>query len=136
MKIITTEVLLSQGIDVPVITRTYDTLSKKCDGTITSQAPLVVSGENLNLFNSAEMQLCLAPAVDYFRVIEVHTVYEYTSERVIVSLPVLQPGEYFPAIKVLCQKQSPIYIFPVSWVVLPKNSEIKKEILRYAETRK
>ena len=36
------------GVDIPEITGVYDPLSGLRDGTITSQAPIVVSGYNLN----------------------------------------------------------------------------------------
>lgn len=126
---ISTEVLLSKKMDVPVITGMYDTLSKRSDGTITPQAALVISGRNLNMFNLADIRLCLVPAVDYFRVIEVHTVYEYASDRVIVSLPDLLPGEYFPAVKIFHKEQDSVYIFPVSWIVLTEHEELRKNIL-------
>ncbi|MEB3373972.1 hypothetical protein SFC43_14005 [Bacteroides sp. CR5/BHMF/2] len=51
MKIITTEVLISRQMEVPVITGVYDPLSKKYDGTITSQAPIIVSGRHLDMLD-------------------------------------------------------------------------------------
>ena len=38
------------GVDIPEITGVYDPLSGLRDGTITSQAPIVVSGYNLNRY--------------------------------------------------------------------------------------
>lgn len=124
MKIITTEVLIRRQIDVPVITGIYDPLSKRYDGIITSQAPVIVSGRHLEQLNSESLILCLAPAIDYDRVIEVPQVYKYAHNQVIASLPFLIPGEYLPAVKFIKKGQEDsVYIFPVSWVVLPEGHE-------------
>lgn len=118
MKIISTEVLMIRHGEVPVITGIYDPLSRKSDGTISSQAPLIISGRHFDLFDRGSIRLCLASAVDYGRMIEVHHVYKYTAQQVIISLPVLKPGEYLPAVKIWRKGEEPwLYIFPVSWVV-------------------
>ena len=41
------------------------------------------------------------PAVSCECIIEAIHVYKYSGSVVIVALPVLEPGEYFPTIKVL-----------------------------------
>lgn len=106
---------------MPVITGVYDTLSKKYDGTITSQGSIIVSGRHLVAFNSENVRLCLAPVVDYVKVIEVERVYKYVHDQVIVSLPELIPGEYFPAVKIVEKEyEDSVFIFPVSWVVREK----------------
>ena len=121
MKIITTEVLISRQIEVPVITGVYDPLSKKNDGTVTSQAPIIVTGRHLELLNVANVRLCLAPAIDYGNVIEVQDVYKFVPNQVVVALPALIPGEYLPAVKILLEnREDVLYIFPVSWVVMPE----------------
>lgn len=118
MKIISTEVLMIRHGEVPVITGIYDPLSRKSDGTISSQAPLIISGRHFDLFDREQIRLCLAPAVDGGRMIEVHHVYKYAPHQVIVSLPVLRPGEYLPAVKMFRKgEEASVYIFPVSWVV-------------------
>lgn len=109
---------------MPVITGIYDPLTGKRDGTITSQAPLVVSGRHLDMPGLGNIRLCLAAAVDCDNVIEVHHVYKYTADRVIITLPVLKPGEYFPAMRIKKEMyEDAVYIFPVSWVVMPGNEE-------------
>lgn len=124
MKIITTEILIRRQIEVPIITGVYDPLSGKYDGTVTSQAPIVVSGRHLDMLNADNITLCLAPAVDSEQVINVLEVYKLTHNQVIASLPVLKPGEYFPAVKIKRRMQEEyIYIFPVSWLVPPEGSE-------------
>ncbi|MEB3373973.1 hypothetical protein SFC43_14010 [Bacteroides sp. CR5/BHMF/2] len=68
--------------------------------------------------------------MDYDHVIEVLHVYKYAHNQVIVSLPVLIPGEYFPAVKIIRKKsEDAIYIFPVSWVVMPEGHERESTIL-------
>lgn len=124
MKLIKTEVLMNRQMKVPIITGVYDLLSQKRDGTITSQAPIIVSGRNLHMLDEGKIRLCLASAVDYDNVIEVHHVYKYTHDQVIVSLPVLKPGEYFPAMKIVKKNaEDSVYIFPVSWVVMTEGYE-------------
>ena len=124
MKLIRTEVLINRQMKVPIINGVYDLLSQKRDGTITSQAPIIVSGRNFYMLEEGNIRLCLAPAVDYDNVIEVHHVYKYTHDQVVVSLPVLKPGEYFPAIKIVQNNaEDSVYIFPVSWVVTPESYE-------------
>lgn len=123
MKIITTEVLISWQMEVPVITRGYDPLSRRYDGVITSQAPIIVSGRHLDMLDLGNIRLYLASAVDYEHVIEVLYVYKYT-----------QSGDCQPAYpdagRVLSGSESnkrksedSIYIFPVSWVVMPEGYE-------------
>lgn len=119
MKIITTEVLISRQMEVPIITGVYDPVSRKYDGTITPQAPIIVSGRHLDMLDLGNIRLCLASAVDSDNVIEVLCVYKYACNQVIVSLPFLLPGEYFPAVKIMKEKsEDAVYIFPVSWMVV------------------
>ena len=121
MKIIRTEVLESREIEIPVITGAYDALTKKKDGTITSQGPIIVSGEHFDVLKSGNLRLCLAPAVDNRRVIEVSIIYKFLNNKVIVSLPFLLPGEYYPAVKLIREDaEDCVYIFPVLWVVTPE----------------
>ena len=55
---------------------------------------------------------------------EVLHVYKYAHNQVIVSLPFLIPGEYFPAVKIMKKKsEDAVYIFPVSWVVMQEGYE-------------
>ena len=124
MKIITTEVLISRQMEVPIITGVYDPVSRKYDGTITPQAPIIVYGRHLDMLDLGNIRLCLASAVDYGKVMEVLHVYKYAHNQVIVSLPFLIPGEYFPAVKLMKKKsEDAVYIFPVSWVVMQEGYE-------------
>lgn len=105
---------------IPQITGIYDPISRRSDGTITSQAPVIVAGINLNMHSLGEITFCLASAIDFIRVIKVSCIYKCSNEKVIISLPYLEPGEYFPAVLMHDKNnETSIYIFPVSWVVQP-----------------
>lgn len=120
IKAIKTEVLKANRICVPVITAVYDLLSRRDDGIITPQAPIVVSGHNLKMQGRQNIRFCLTPATDYIRVIEVENIYKYSDTKIIVDLPELEAGEYFPAIRMPdANGDNSLYILPVSWIVLP-----------------
>ena len=90
------------GVDIPEITGVYDPLSGLRDGTITSQAPIVVSGYNLNRYALENIRLCL--------------VTHAKPEQVVVALPELKPGEYRPAV-ILKGDEKKVYVLPMRWVV-------------------
>lgn len=118
MKIIRTEVLNVNNICIPEITATYDLLSRRRDGTITPQAPVIISGNHLTMHGKKDIRFCLTSAVDYVRVIEVGYIYQYSDCRIIADLPELEAGEYFPAIRMPdADGNESLYILPVSWVV-------------------
>lgn len=129
MKIINTETLIQKEISVPDITGIYDPLSKQHDGTVTPQAPIIVSGNNLNMFDLSCIRLCLAPALDCHYLIDVLHVYKYSCNMVIASLPALSPGEYFPAVRIINKdgnggEDDSVYILPVSLIVKPLRHSI------------
>lgn len=113
-----TEELTARNIDLPVITEVYDLLSGMRDGTITSQAPIIVSGSNLNMYSPDISHLCLV-STDKHEVIEVHHVYKCSAGQVVAVLPPLKAGKYFPAVKFLDEKgkEEAIYYLPITWVV-------------------
>lgn len=104
----------------PAITGIYDLVGKRSDGTVTSQAPVVITGRHFDCFDAKNIRLCLIPATDYEQRIEVAQVYKLVHDRVIVSLPSLRPGEYFPAVEMFREGEgTAVFIFPFSCVVLP-----------------
>lgn len=124
MVIITKEVLINKQLEVPEITGVYDLLTRKSDGTITSQAPIIVSGKHLNMLHVGNIELCIAPVIDPNTIIEVGNIYKYTDNQVIVSLPFLIPGEYLPVMRIMRKRQEEVmYIFPVTWVVQSEGHE-------------
>ena len=94
------------GVDIPEITGVYDPLSGLRDGTITSQAPIVVSGYNLNRYALENIRLCLVTHAKPEQVIDIR----------LVALPELKPGEYRPAV-ILKGDEKKVYVLPMRWVV-------------------
>ena len=84
------------GKKVPVIKDVYDPLTGLRDGTITPNAPVVITGENLCLSSLGTIYLGLSPVSDKGTLIHVKRVFKYTDTEVLVILPVLEPGEYSP----------------------------------------
>ena len=118
IKIIKPEELRRNCLSIPEITGIYDPLSKKSDGTVTPQAPLVISGRNLLMQGRKDIRFCLVSVIDYIRVIEVKCVYVYSDRKIILSLPELELGEYFPAINMPDEDGlESVYIFPMSWII-------------------
>lgn len=104
------------GVDIPEITGVYDPLSGLRDGTITSQAPIVVSGYNLNRYALENIRLCLVTHAKPEQVIDIRLVYTYSEGKVVVALPELKPGEYRPAV-ILKGDEKEVYVLPMRWVV-------------------
>lgn len=120
IKAIKTEALKANRICIPEITAVYDLLSRRSDGTITPQAPIVVSGYNLKMQGRKNVRFCLIPTTEYIRVIEVGNIHMYSDTKIIIDIPELEAGEYFPAIRMPdIDGDDFVYIFPVSWIVRP-----------------
>lgn len=72
----------------------------------------------INAIKSLIVKEYVPPATDYIRIIEVPCVHTHTAARLVISLPELEPGEYFPAMLIEYGKgESGLYILPASWVV-------------------
>jgi hypothetical protein len=107
------------GKKVPVISSVYDPLTGMRDGTITSNAPVVITGENLCLSSPGTIYLGLSPVSDKGTLIHVKRVFKYTDTEVLVILPDLEPGEYSPVMMIHTgEKVDFTYTLPVSWKVL------------------
>ena len=59
MKTIKAEILMIEGAPFPAIEKVYDPSSKKCNGRITPQAPIVITGHHLDMltWDSANLYL-------------------------------------------------------------------------------
>ena len=88
------------GKNVPVIKEIYDPLTGLRDGTITPNAPVVITGENLCLSSLGTIYLGLSPVSDKGTLIHVKRVVKYTDTEVLVILPTLEPGEYSPVMMI------------------------------------
>ena len=108
---------MNKQLEVPEITEVYDLLTRKRDGIITSQAPIIVWGKHLNMLHMGNIKLCIVPVIEPDLLLEVPHVYKYTDNQVIVSLPFLVPGEYLPVVRIMREGEEMRYIFPVMWVV-------------------
>ena len=118
MKIINNELLHVNCLVIPEITGIYDPLSRRCDGHVTPQAPVVISGHHLCMRMLDNARFCLVSALEYVRVIELNPVYTYSDTRIIISVPALDAGEYFPAVIIPePDGDDSLYVFPVSLVV-------------------
>ena len=107
------------GKKVPVISSVYDPLTGMRDGTITANAPVVITGENLCLSSLGTIYLGLSPVSDKGTLIHVKRVFKYTDTEVLVILPDLEPGDYSPVMMVHTgDKVDFTYTLPVSWKVL------------------
>lgn len=106
------------GKKVPVISSVYDPLTGMRDGTITANAPVVITGENLCLSSLGTIYLGLSPVSDKGTLIHVKRVFKYTDTEVLVILPELEPGEYSPVMMIHTGKVDFTYTLPVSWRVL------------------
>ena len=91
------------GRKVPVIKEVYDPLTGLRNGTITPNAPVVITGENLCLSSLGTIYLGLSPV----------------SDKGTLILPNLEPGEYSPVMMIHTgDKVDFTYTLPVSWKVL------------------
>ena len=67
---------------------------------------------------SAGIKLCITPATSYVRIIDIPLIHTCTTGRIVINLPQLEPGEYFPAMLIEdTEEESSLYILPVSWIV-------------------
>lgn len=104
--------------DIPVIKDVYDPLTGLRDGTITPNAPIVVTGENLCLSLPENMVLGLSPAENSEQLIRIKTVCKHTDTQVLIVLPDLLPGTYHPVMEIRMEgKVCSTYILPVLWTV-------------------
>ena len=88
MKTIKAEILMIEGAPFPAIEKVYDPSSKKCNGRITPQAPIVITGHHLDMLTWD------------------------------TTIPDIDEGEYFLALMILMKdKESFLYIFPISLIV-------------------
>ncbi|MCD8184511.1 MAG: DUF4469 domain-containing protein [Bacteroides sp.] len=105
--------------NVPVIKDIYDPLTGLHDGTITPNAPVVITGENLCQSSPDNIVLSLSPANDKNSRIRVKSVYMHTDTQVLMTMPNLMPGEYHPVVEVYRKgKVCSTYVLPVLWRVL------------------
>lgn len=93
MKYIKAEALILEGKLIPVITGIYDPITRKSNGTITPQAPVMISGSHLDMSGWGEFELCLIHSTDNSRIIEISNIHRLSDKNILLTLPYLEPGE-------------------------------------------
>lgn len=130
---ITSIKLVSPSGGLPIITGVHDLLSGRHDGTITPWAPIIVSGSRLDIYALDKVHLCLVSMADRNRITEICHIYKYSHNKVIVTLPDLEPGAYLPAFRILQEDGSTVLkVFSVVWRVADK--EYSKRMVCSGET--
>lgn len=110
--------LLVEGAPFPVIQEVYDPLSRRRNGTITPQAPIIITGCNLEMLTWENTRLCIIPAVNDKILIELNNVHRCSEDKVCAIIPQVDEGEYFLALKILMKdKECFIYIFSEPLIV-------------------
>lgn len=107
-----------EGAPFPVIKGIYDPLSKKSDGTITTQAPIIITGCNLEMLTWENIKLCIIPVINDKILIELNDVHKCSKDKVCATIPQIDAGEYLLALKMkMKSKECFLYTFPISLVV-------------------
>lgn len=108
-----------EGSSFPVIKEIYDPLSRKRDGTITPQAPVIITGCNLEMLTWDNTKLCIIPVINDKILIELIDVRKCSKNKVCATIPkAVGEGEYFLALKIsMKDKDRFIYIFSLPLIV-------------------
>lgn len=118
MKTIKAEILMIEGAPFPVIKEIYDPSNERCNGIITPEASIVITGHNLDMLTWESTNLYLVSSVNDRMLIECGDIHKYSDDKVYMTVPDINEGEYFLALMILMKdKESFLYIFPISLVV-------------------
>ena len=111
MKTIKAEILMIEGAPFPVI-------KERRNGTITPEAPIIITGQNLDMLTWESTNLYLVSSVNDRMLIECGDIHKYSDDKIYMTVPDINEGEYFLALMILMKdKESFLYIFPISLVV-------------------
>ena len=100
-----------EGAPFPAIEKVYDPSSKKCNGRITPQAPIVITGHHLDMLTWDSANLYLVSSVNDRMLIECGDIHKYSDDKVYTTIPDIDEGEYFLALMILMKdKESFLYI--------------------------
>ena len=118
MKTIKAEILMIEGAPFPVIKEIYDPSNERRNGNITPEAPIVITGHNLDMLTWESTNLYLVSSIDDKMLIECGDIHKYSNNKVYTTIPDIDEGEYFLALMILMKdKESFLYIFPISLIV-------------------
>lgn len=92
--------------------------NERRNGTITPEAPIVITGQNLDMLTWESTNLYLVSSVNDRMLIECEDIHKYSDDKIYMTVPDISEGEYFLALMILMKdKESFLYIFPISLVV-------------------
>lgn len=118
MKTIKAEILMIEGARFPVIEEIYDPLSGIRNGIITPQAPIIITGHDLDMLTWKTTNMYLVSSVNDRILIKCGDIHKCSKNKVYTIIPEIDEGEYFLSMMILIkEKESFLYIFPISLVV-------------------
>ena len=117
MKTIKAEILMIEGAPFPVIKEIYDPSNERRNGTITPEAPIIITGQNLDMLTWESTNLYLVSSVNDRMLIECGDIHKYSDDKIYMTVPDINEGEYFLALMILMKdKESFLYIFPIPYL--------------------
>ena len=136
MKTIKAEILMIEGAPFPVIKEIYDPSNERRNGNITPEAPIVITGHNLDMLTWESTNLYLVSSVNDRMLIECGDIHKYSDDKIYMTVPDINEGEYFLALMILMKdkesflKTNHYYIHKNSFQKLYLNILRKKILLK------
>lgn len=116
MKTIKAEILMIEGAPFPVIKEIYDPSNERRNGNITPEAPIVITGQNLDMLTWESTNLYLVSSVNDRMLIECEDIHKYSDDKIYMTVPDINEGEYFLALMILMKDKESFYTsFPYLW---------------------
>ena len=104
-----------EGAPFPAIEKVYDPSSKKCNGRITPQAPIVITGHHLDMLTWDSANLYLVSSVNDRMLIECGDIHKYSDDKVYTTIPDIDEGEYFLALMILMKDKESLVLRQIWW---------------------
>ena len=117
MKTIKAEILMIEGAPFPAIEKVYDPSSKKCNGRITPQAPIVITGHHLDMLTWDSANLYLVSSVNDRMLIECGDIHKYSANA--ITRIGIHHGERRP-IRIDIEMTGDVGFFQIEEVLLTK----------------
>ena len=111
MKTIKAEILMIEGAPFPVIKEIYDPSNERRNGNITPEAPIVITGHNLDMLTWESTNLYLVSSVNDRMLIECGDIHKYSDDKIYMTVPDINEGEYFLALMIL-MKDKESFLYP------------------------
>ena len=84
---------------------------KKCNGRITPQAPIVITGHHLDMLTWDSANLYLVSSVNDRMLIECGDIHKYSDDKVYTTIPDIDEGEYFLALMILMKDKESFLLY-------------------------